>query len=105
MRQDSIIKKIAELMRKFYPEAKTLLFGSQARGTANTDSDIDLLILLPDNIQGKAFVSRRSEIVGRLYDIEIEHGIRVSPIVLLKSVWENRLTPFSINVNSEGILL
>lgn len=105
MRQDSIIKKIAELMRRLYPEAKTLLFGSQARGTATTDSDIDLLILLPDNVQGKAFVSRRSEIVGRLYDIEIEHGVRVSPIVLLKSVWENRKTPFSINVNREGILL
>ena len=105
MRQESIIRKIAEVMRKMFPEAKTLLFGSQARGTASMDSDIDLLILLPDNIQGRAFVTRRSEIVGRLYDIEIEHGVRVSPIVLLKSIWESRKTPFSINVNREGILL
>ena len=105
MRQDSIIKKIAELMRMLFPEAVTMLFGSQARGTATEDSDIDLLILLPDSIQGKAFVYRRSEIVGKLYDIEIEHGVRVSPIVLLKSIWENRTTPFSINVNREGIVL
>jgi predicted nucleotidyltransferase len=105
MRQDSIIRKIAVVMRKMFPEATTLLFGSQARGTASMNSDIDLLILLPDTVQGKAFVTRRSEIVGQLYDIEIEHGVRVSPIVLLKSIWESRQTPFSINVNREGILL
>ena len=34
MRQDSIIRKIADVMRKMFPEATTLLFGSQARGTA-----------------------------------------------------------------------
>ncbi len=82
-----------------------MLFGSQARGTATSSSDIDLLIILPDSYQGYDFVKRRSEIVSHLYDIEIEDGVRISPLVLIKSVWKNRVSPFSINVNREGITL
>lgn len=105
MRQNLIIQKIANVMRNLFPEARTLLFGSQARGTADQSSDIDLLILLPDTYTGLDFVRRRSQIVSHLYDIEIEDGVRISPLVLIKSMWENRTTPFSINVNRDGIIL
>lgn len=105
MRQNLIIQKIANVMRNLFPEARTLLFGSQARGTADQSSDIDLLILLPDTYTGHDFVRRRSQIVSHLYDIEIEDGVRISPLVLIKSMWENRTTPFSINVNRDGIIL
>ncbi len=105
MRQNIIIKKIADMMRDFFPEARTLLFGSQARGTATQTSDIDILVILPDTYQGHEFVRRRSEIVGSLYDIEIEDGVRISPLVLIRSVWENRKSPFTVNVNREAILL
>jgi predicted nucleotidyltransferase len=40
---DRIVKRIA---RKFHPE-KIILFGSQARGDAGRDSDIDLLVVMP----------------------------------------------------------
>lgn len=53
MRQNAIINKISNLMSTLFPEAKTVLFGSQARNTAKSDSDIDLLILLPDSYQGR----------------------------------------------------
>ena len=105
MRHSRIIKKISELMKGFFPEAKTILYGSQARMTATKDSDIDLLILLPDMYQGSKFVDRRDEIVEHLYDIEIDEGIRISPLVLIKSVWESRMTPFTVNVINEGIVL
>lgn len=105
MRQNAIIEKIANLMRSLFPEAKTVLYGSQARNTARNDSDIDLLILLPDSYQGAEFVDKRTEIVNHLYDIEIDEGIRVSPLVLVKSIWESRITPFTINVLNEGIVL
>lgn len=105
MRHSGVIKKISELMRSLFPEAKTILYGSQARNTATRDSDIDLLILLPDSYQGYDFVDRRDEIVEHLYDIEIDEGIRISPLVLIKSIWESRKTPFTINVTNEGIVL
>lgn len=105
MRNSAVIKKISELMRRLFPEAKTILYGSQARNTATPDSDIDLLILLPDTYQSYDFVDRRDEIVDRLYDIEINDGIRISPLVLINSIWESRKTPFTVNVLNEGILL
>lgn len=92
-------------MRRLFPDARTVLFGSQARGTATPESDIDLLIILPDSYQGYDFVKRRSEIVNHLYDIEIEDGVRISPLVLIKSIWESHISPFTINVNREGITL
>ena len=92
-------------MRRLFPEARTILYGSQARNTARLDSDIDLLILLPDTFQGTEFVQRRNEIMDHLYDIEIDEGVEISPMVLIKKVWEDRVSPFSVAVNREGIVI
>lgn len=105
MRQTTIINKIANIMKSLFPEAKTVLFGSQARNTANPDSDIDLLILLPDSYDGREFVRRRTQIVNSLYEVEIEDCVRISPLVLVKRIWESRQTPFTLNVMREGITL
>ena len=40
---ERIVKRI---VRKFHPE-QIILFGSQARGDAGPDSDVDLLIVMP----------------------------------------------------------
>lgn len=41
-----ILNKIRELKRKLLPDAKLILFGSQARQDATSESDWDILILL-----------------------------------------------------------
>ncbi|MBD5355804.1 MAG: nucleotidyltransferase domain-containing protein [Bacteroides sp.] len=105
MRHTFVINKIADLMKRLFPEAKTVLYGSQARNTARMDSDIDLLILLPDTYKDHDFVRRRSEICNHLYDIEIDDTVPISPLVLTKGVWESRVTPFTINIQNEGIVL
>lgn len=93
------------MMKRLFPDATTMLYGSQARGTATAQSDVDILIILPDKYQGNDFVKRRSEIVDSLYDIEIDDGVRISPLVMIKSIWEKRNTPFSHNVNRESIVI
>jgi predicted nucleotidyltransferase len=40
---DRMVKRI---VKRFHPE-KIILFGSQARGNAGPDSDIDLLVVIP----------------------------------------------------------
>lgn len=105
MRQTAIIDKISRLMKRLFPEVRTVLYGSQARGSATPLSDIDLLILLPDTYQGADFVKRRNEIMDSLYDIEIDEGVRVSPLVLIEKIWKSRLSPFTLNVNREGVTL
>jgi predicted nucleotidyltransferase len=42
---DEMVRRIA---RRFHPQA-VVLFGSHARGTANADSDVDLLVVMPAN--------------------------------------------------------
>lgn len=105
MRQNKIIERIASLMRNLFPEAQTVLYGSQARNTAREDSDIDLLILLPDSYEGSDFVDRRNEIMDSLYDIEIEEGIQISPLVLIHKIWEQRVSPFTVAVRREGVVI
>lgn len=47
-------RAMAAAIRQFLPDADIRLFGSRARGEANADSDIDLLITAPDqSLAGK----------------------------------------------------
>ena len=100
-----VISKIKEALHVFAPEAKTILYGSQARGDAHDDSDIDLLILLPDSYEGKKFVNRKLDISGLLYDLSLSLGVEISPLILIPRVFYARKTPFTINVINEGIEL
>ncbi|MDD2801247.1 MAG: nucleotidyltransferase domain-containing protein, partial [Methylococcales bacterium] len=42
---------VADMAREFLPE-KVILFGSYARGSAGTESDIDLLVVMPEDVSG-----------------------------------------------------
>lgn len=44
IRQEILNDAVRRLVEKFHPE-KIILFGSQARGTADSRSDVDLLII------------------------------------------------------------
>ena len=58
-RQESL-KKISEQLKQI-PQAQVYLYGSTARGDFEDKSDIDLLILLPDNLTIKQLVARLSD--------------------------------------------
>ena len=46
MRNADILNKIKHLVLEKEPNAEIILFGSYARGSYNTESDLDILILL-----------------------------------------------------------
>lgn len=99
----AIIQKISASIHSLVPEAKAILFGSRARGDARPDSDVDILVILPDNKYANHFSRWKLDIGDRMTDIELDHQVMISPLVVLKSIWESRKTPFTINVANEGI--
>ena len=104
MRRTDVVEQIKKVVHEVAPTAKAILFGSEARGDARPDSDIDLLILVDGN---ELTVKEEDRIIAPLYDIEIETGVQINARVLLKKIWENRpfQTPFIFNVMKEGIVL
>ena len=101
---EKILQKIKILVQQQDPSAKIYLYGSRARGTARSDSDWDLLILLnKDKITNEI----EQNITYPLYDLEFEIGEVISPMVYSAKEWETkyRITPFYSNVMREGRLL
>jgi len=78
------------------------LFGSEARGDARENSDIDLLILLDSE---QVNLSDEEKVFSKLYPIELQYGIAINPIILPKNDWGKRKTPLYENIEKEGVAL
>jgi predicted nucleotidyltransferase len=104
MKRTDIVDTIRKKTYEMLPDAQAIIYGSEARGDARPDSDIDLLILLPDE---KVTPEHEHAIVSKLYEIELQSGVIISSLVLPRSQWEHPpvITPFYRNVKREGITL
>lgn len=104
MRRTDIVEQIRRKMRDIAPTATTILFGSEARGEAQPESDIDLLILVDGE---KMSLEQEEAITLPLYELELKTGVTISPMVMLRKRWENRpfKTPFYVNIVNEGVVL
>jgi uncharacterized protein len=59
MTDESLIEEAGRRLAAVAPGAKVILFGSRARGEARADSDLDLLIIEPDEVTKRRAESAR----------------------------------------------
>jgi predicted nucleotidyltransferase len=99
-----ILQEIKKIVTEKEASAKIYLYGSRVRGTADSESDWDLLILLNKE---KITTELEKEITNPLYDLEFETGQVISPMIYSEKEWNKKykITPFYINVMREGRLL
>lgn len=103
-REEFILNRISTTIRSKDPSAEVILFGSHARGTAHSESDWDILILVNDLNMNKSI---EIEYRNKIYDVELEVGEAISTFVYSKQIWETKysVTPFYMNIKKEGIIL
>ncbi|MCK4921067.1 MAG: nucleotidyltransferase domain-containing protein [Bacteroidales bacterium] len=101
---NNILLEIKKIVLESEPSAKIYLYGSRVRGTEHSESDWDLLILLN---REKITPEIEESITYPLYDLEIDTGEIISPMVYSEKEWNTKykITSFYHNVMQEGKLL
>lgn len=102
MRRPDIVNNLSAIIHGIVPDAKVILYGSEARGDAHEQSDIDLLILMDTD---KITLEDEEKVTYPIYLLELKTGVLISPMILTKKAWEQRpfKTPFYINVMNDGV--
>lgn len=100
MRRPNIVEAIKKGLDALPLDIEVWLYGSEARGDAHPDSDIDLLVLFN---KPKVTIDDKDKIYDVTYPIGLDSGVLIQPFILSKSQWESRMTPFRDNVQTDRI--
>ena len=102
-----VLKKYVEDVHKIYGDKlrTIILYDSYARGDFRPDSDIDIMILTDLNFE--EIEKYRDEISDIAFDIELDTGIIISPVIKNIDKYNERvnIVPFFMNVQKEGVVL
>lgn len=101
----AIVAELSGRIALLFPQDRieAILFGSYARGDADSGSDIDVLFLVDTSRQD---ISDRNWQIGDLAaELLLEHGIVVSPLVENREYFNRNLQvfPFCRSVAHEGV--
>ena len=76
------------------------LYGSYARGEADSESDVDVLVVLEEYDRYSAEIGRTSQLISAL---SLKHSVSVSRVFVSESKWRTYDSPFLRNARAEAI--
>lgn len=101
--QDALLAARDRIIAEFAVNS-IVLFGSVARGTADKESDVDLLVVLNEQPDYKV----RNRISHLLFEINLEYDTNLSCLVVDRPSWEHgvfSVLPIHSAIKREGIAL
>ena len=87
-----------------FPVARTVVFGSAARGQADEESDLDLLVVTTEPPTHRM----RNAMSDEIFAINLEHGTNLSIVVVEAHSWERgplANTPLYAEVARDGVMV
>ena len=82
--EERALKQLREELFAKYPILDIRLYGSKARGVGREDSDLDIMIEIPDYDQAMV-----AEIDSIIYQINLKHDVFISALVFGKDELED----------------
>ena len=79
---------------------KVILFGSQARGDAGHDSDIDVMLVLRGPVDWHV---ERKRVIPITAELSLEHDVVILCTYASDDRYLNERSPLSLNVRAEGV--
>ena len=99
--ESAALEKLKHVLARDFGLVELRLFGSKARGDSDPESDMDVLIVL------ESYDWEREKAISHLcFEINIEHGVLLIPVLYSKAEYESdltKITPFYQNVRKEGV--
>lgn len=101
---DQILDELGQHFRMLYGSRleRLMVFGSQARKDANTDSDIDVMVVLLGEVNAWAEIERTGEFVANLC---LAYGVVICNIFVSADRYRAQDSALIRNVVKEGIRL
>jgi len=99
-----ILKKLKSMLQERVKLHQVILFGSRARGDAQPDSDMDVLVVL-----NEARTRKTRRIISQCaWEAGFDEGVVIAPVVVSRDHWEKgpeRASLLAIAVREEGVAI
>jgi len=96
------LDELISFLKINWPLAKFIVFGSKAKGMADEESDIDLLIVLPCLVTEDI----RRIIVHKVFDVNLIYKSNISVLIVSEDEWQKgkiSILPIHDFIEEEGI--